>query len=61
MKLRARLLRVVRNAGPVKQTVLRGVARKHPDEDFALVFSAMRHRGELVMHGDKRGAKWGLP
>lgn len=59
MKLRARLLRLVRTVGPVKHSILRGIAlAKHPGEDFDQVFAEMRRRGEIVMHGRKKGARW---
>lgn len=51
-----RVLKVVRpeNGGPRKRTVLEGLV----GEDVVV---QMIERGQLVMHGKKRGATYGLP
>jgi hypothetical protein len=62
MKLRARLLRVVTGGcGPATKATLRGIARAHGlEEEFDDTFGAMLVAGQLVMFGDKRGARYGV-
>lgn len=64
MGLRARILRVVEpeSGGPRKRSVLEGLARSPKQRaQFRQIFAAMLERGELVMLGDRRGARYGLP
>jgi hypothetical protein len=61
MGLRQRILRVVHpeGGGPRTKNVLTGLARG--SEDFKLTFSRMLERREIVIYGDRRGARYGLP
>lgn len=61
MGLRARILRVVApdSGGPRKRNVLEGLARGR--EDFRRTFSLLLSRGELVMYGARKHARYGLP
>ena len=62
MKLARRLVRVCENLGPLKRNVLRGLAlAKHPGEDFETVFNDLLRDGALVMYGERKGAKYGIP
>lgn len=63
MGLRQKILRVVAedSGGPRNRNVLRALARTYKVADFDKTFDAMLERGELVMYGDKRGARYGLP
>lgn len=63
MGLRLRILRVVapENGGPRKRNVLEGLARGYKIADFDATLKCMLERGELVMYGDRRGARYGLP
>lgn len=60
MSLRARILAVTRETGPRSINVLRGLARTDRQKAaFDRIFRAMLDAGELVMHSDKRWAKYG--
>lgn len=60
MGLRQRILDVTgHDLGPAKRTVLSGLARGK--DDFDKTFERMLERGEIVMYGDKKGARYGVP
>lgn len=59
MGLRARILRVTTETGSRPIAMLRGLARGK--ENFASTFARMRARGEIVMHGERKGATYGPP
>ena len=58
--IRRRILRVVASVGPIKRTVLRGVARGTP-EQFDTVLRQLLEEGRLVKHRARRGTTYGLP
>lgn len=47
------------SGGPRKRNVLEGLARGR--EDFRRTFSLLLSRGELVMYGARKHARYGLP
>jgi hypothetical protein len=62
--LQATLKRVLRpeNGGPRKRTVLEGLAKHYGYKaDFDEVLKRMIDAGEIVMVGEKRGARYALP
>ena len=64
MGLRARILRLVslEYGGPRKRNVLEALARSDKQRrQFPQIFDQLIDRGELVMVGAKRGARYGLP
>jgi hypothetical protein len=64
MGLRQRILRVVAPAsgGPRKRSVLEGLARtERQRRGFDQVLKGMLEARELVMYGDRKGARYGLP
>lgn len=63
MGLRQKILRVVApdGGGPRKRNVLEGLARGYKVADFDRTLAQMLERGELVMYGERKGARYGLP
>lgn len=64
MGLRARILNILQPefGGPRKRLVLEGLAKHYAYKgDFDALLRRMRDKGEIVMVGSKRGARYGLP
>lgn len=64
MGLRARILNILRPeaGGPRKRLVLEGLSKHYAYKgDFDELLRRMRDKGEIVMVGAKRGARYGLP
>lgn len=61
MKTATRILRVVKETGPRKRTVLAGLAEHYGERDGEALVRAMARAGELVVYGQKRGATLGAP
>lgn len=57
--IRNRMLRVLRSVGPLKRTVLRGVALGTP-EQFDAVLEQLLREGRIVKIGDRKATKYGL-
>jgi len=66
MGLRSRILAVIRplpdGGGPATKATLRGLSRNDKQRrDFMTVFTNLLLRGEIVITGGRKAARYGLP